>query len=61
MNENVMAGVKPDLGYSYLGNYHIERKIGRGQFSEVYKAIYLMDNKSTALKKVKVCSYNANY
>ncbi|XP_039269495.1 serine/threonine-protein kinase Nek7-like [Styela clava] len=46
--------LKPELGYNSLANYHIERKIGRGQFSEVYRAICLLDNKPTALKKVKI-------
>lgn len=46
--------LKPELGYNALANYQIERKIGRGQFSEVYRAICLLDNKPTALKKVKI-------
>ncbi|KAG7230604.1 hypothetical protein INR49_025321 [Caranx melampygus] len=32
----------------------IEKKIGRGQFSEVYRARYLLDNTSVALKKVQI-------
>lgn len=47
-------GLKPNLGYNALCNYFIEKKIGRGQFSEVYRATCLLDNKLTALKKVKV-------
>ncbi|KAI1882375.1 hypothetical protein AGOR_G00250040 [Albula goreensis] len=37
-----------------LGNFRIEKKIGRGQFSEVYKATYLLDDKQVALKKVQI-------
>ncbi|XP_018588481.1 serine/threonine-protein kinase Nek6-like [Scleropages formosus] len=40
--------------YSVLANYRIEKKIGRGQFSEVYKATYLLDGKQVALKKVQI-------
>ncbi|XP_002130395.2 serine/threonine-protein kinase Nek7-like [Ciona intestinalis] len=46
--------VKPELGYNHLGNYKIDRKIGKGQFSEVYRAICLLDSKLVALKKVKI-------
>ena len=42
------------LGLNALCNYHIEKKIGKGQFSEVYRATYLVENKPVALKKVKV-------
>lgn len=42
------------MGYNSLANYYIEKKIGRGQFSEVYRAKYLMDNTPVALKKVQV-------
>lgn len=37
-----------------MANFHIEKKIGRGQFSEVYKATYLLDGQLVALKKVQV-------
>nr|CAB3264291.1 serine/threonine-protein kinase Nek7-like [Phallusia mammillata] len=43
-----------EQGYNALGNYRIEKKIGKGQFSEVYRAICLLDNKLVALKKVKI-------
>ena len=40
--------------YSELGNFDIEKKIGKGQFSEVYKARCLLNNRVIALKKVQV-------
>uniref|UniRef100_A0A8C7VGN2 NEK6-subfamily protein kinase n=1 Tax=Oncorhynchus mykiss TaxID=8022 RepID=A0A8C7VGN2_ONCMY len=46
--------LQPDMGHNSLANFLIEKKIGRGQFSEVYRARYLMDNTSMALKKVQI-------
>ncbi|XP_076835410.1 serine/threonine-protein kinase Nek6 [Brachyhypopomus gauderio] len=44
-----------ELGYcSDLSNFRIEKKIGSGQFSEVYKATYLLENQQVALKKVQI-------
>ncbi|KAF6724396.1 Serine/threonine-protein kinase Nek6 [Oryzias melastigma] len=37
-----------------MANFRIERKIGRGQFSEVYRAVRLLDRQSVALKKVQI-------
>ena len=37
-----------------LADFQIEKKIGRGQFSEVYKATCLLDRRTVALKKVQV-------
>lgn len=48
--------LQPDMGHNSLANFQIEKKIGRGQFSEVYRARYLLDNTSVALKKVQVSS-----
>uniref|UniRef100_A0A671Y931 NEK6-subfamily protein kinase n=1 Tax=Sparus aurata TaxID=8175 RepID=A0A671Y931_SPAAU len=42
------------MGHNSLANFQIEKKIGRGQFSEVYRARYLLDNTSVALKKVQI-------
>lgn len=42
------------MGHNSLANFQIEKKIGRGQFSEVYQARYLLGNTSVALKKVQV-------
>lgn len=43
----------PDY-YTNLDNFDVERKIGRGQFSVVYRARCLVDNTVVALKKVQV-------
>ena len=40
--------------YGVLANFVIEKKIGKGQFSEVYRARCNQDNSSVALKKVQV-------
>uniref|UniRef100_UPI0037E7C152 serine/threonine-protein kinase Nek6 n=1 Tax=Semicossyphus pulcher TaxID=241346 RepID=UPI0037E7C152 len=37
-----------------MANFQIEKKIGRGQFSEVYKATYLLEGQLVALKKVQI-------
>ncbi|XP_025062119.1 serine/threonine-protein kinase Nek7 isoform X4 [Alligator sinensis] len=46
--------LRPDMGYNTLANYRIEKKIGRGQFSEVYRATWLLDGVPVALKKVQI-------
>ncbi|KAL7854502.1 hypothetical protein SRHO_G00166920 [Serrasalmus rhombeus] len=48
------APTHTDMGYNTLSNFHIEKKIGRGQFSEVYRATYLIDSTPVALKKVQI-------
>ena len=40
--------------YGRISNFEIEKKIGRGQFSVVYRARCLVDNSIVALKKVQV-------
>ena len=40
--------------YNCLSNLYIEKKIGKGQFSEVYRAKCLIDNETVALKKIQV-------
>lgn len=40
--------------YGKLEAFEIEKKIGKGQFSEVYRARCKEDNKVVALKKVQV-------
>ena len=40
--------------YGTLKNFEIEKEIGRGQFSVVYKARCVVDNSKVALKKIQV-------
>ena len=40
--------------YSTLRFFEVERKIGHGQFSVVYRARNTMDGKVVALKKIQV-------
>lgn len=40
--------------YGSITNFEIEKKIGRGQFSVVYRARCLIDNSIVALKKVQI-------
>ncbi|XP_071097253.1 serine/threonine-protein kinase Nek7-like [Haliotis cracherodii] len=40
--------------YSGLTNFKVEKKIGKGQFSEVWRALNLIDNSIVALKKVQI-------
>ena len=40
--------------YGSLDNFHIEKQIGQGQFSQVFKAKCLVDNRVVALKRMKV-------
>jgi hypothetical protein len=44
--------------YCGLGNYNIEKRIGRGQFSEVYRAQCIHNGAFVALKKVQVRAQN---
>ncbi|XP_073212860.1 serine/threonine-protein kinase Nek7 isoform X4 [Lepidochelys kempii] len=50
----VEKALRPDMGYNTLANFRIEKKIGRGQFSEVYRATCLLDGVPVALKKVQI-------
>lgn len=45
-----------DNKYNALKNFEIDKKIGKGQFSEVYRARCTVDNTTIALKKVQVRS-----
>ena len=49
-----MAASEPDSIYGALANYEIEKKIGRGQFSVVYRAKCVVNEQIVALKKVQV-------
>ena len=42
------------LGYDTLSNFVVGKKIGKGQFSEVYKAQSKCDGRIVALKKVQL-------
>ncbi|KAK6194863.1 hypothetical protein SNE40_000401 [Patella caerulea] len=44
----------PDNYYARLGNFEIDKKIGKGQFSEVYRAKCKVDQEIVALKKVQI-------
>lgn len=50
-NSDGLAGENP---YCKLSNFEIEKKIGRGQFSVVYRARCKINNQVIALKKVQV-------
>ncbi|RLW05726.1 hypothetical protein DV515_00005003 [Chloebia gouldiae] len=50
--------LRPDMGYNTLANFRIEKKIGRGQFSEVYRATCLLDGVPVALKKVQILIFD---
>ncbi|XP_064649050.1 serine/threonine-protein kinase Nek7-like isoform X2 [Lineus longissimus] len=43
-----------DMRFNTLSNFTIAKKIGKGQFSEVYRAQCLVDNSVVALKKVQI-------
>ncbi|CAM1306480.1 NEK6 (predicted) [Pycnogonum litorale] len=49
-----LCGISPETPLSSLSNYEIHKKIGKGQFSEVYRATSKADNKIVALKKVNI-------
>lgn len=40
--------------YGSLSNFEIGKKVGKGQFSEVYRARCVVDGKLVALKKVQI-------
>ena len=42
------------LSIGTLANFTVDKKIGKGQFSEVYRAVCKVDGKVVALKKVQV-------
>ena len=49
-----MATSGDDSFYTKLSNFEIEKKIGKGQFSIVYRARCLANDKVVALKKIQV-------
>lgn len=48
------ASQDADNPYNQLSNFMIEKKIGKGQFSEVYRAVCTVNGRPVALKKVQV-------
>lgn len=55
MEEGIAEDASADNNqYASLRNFTIDKKIGRGQFSVVYRARCLIDNSIVALKKVQV-------
>ena len=56
-NEETMESDIPvvnDPKYGTLANFKIDKKIGKGQFSEVWRASCTVDECVVALKKVQV-------
>ena len=43
-----------DSIYGKLENFQVEKKIGKGQFSVVWRAVCLKDARTVALKKVQI-------
>ena len=43
-----------DSIYGKLENFQVEKKIGKGQFSVVWRAVCLKDASTVALKKVQI-------
>jgi NIMA (never in mitosis gene a)-related kinase len=50
----MFAAADADVAYGSLANFVIEKKIGRGQFSTVYRARCQHNDSMVALKKVQV-------
>lgn len=54
INRNMDTENGDDNKYNCLGNFEIQKRIGKGQFSEVFRARCLIDNSIVALKKVQI-------
>lgn len=54
MAEGNSAAMSNQHLYGCLANFEIEKQIGQGQFSQVFKAKCLANNKVVALKRMKV-------
>ncbi|KAI1722944.1 protein kinase domain-containing protein [Ditylenchus destructor] len=48
------AGLDPSLVYANLGSFELGKKIGKGQFSEVYRAYCPLTDEMVALKKIQL-------
>ena len=56
-NNNKMQLNATQLGsnyYSSIEYFEIEKQIGKGQFSEVFRAKCIADNRTFALKRIQV-------
>lgn len=54
MMQNNCTPVSRQHTYGSLENFQIEKQIGQGQFSQVFKARCLHDNRVVALKRMKI-------
>ncbi|GFS81975.1 hypothetical protein NPIL_246651, partial [Nephila pilipes] len=54
LDEEISKLTTNDSIYGMLSNFEIDKKIGKGQFSVVYKAKCKLDGKFVALKKVQI-------
>lgn len=52
-----VAPAVPDY-YGTLKNFQVEKKIGQGQFSVVFRARCVVDGRIVALKKIQVMLYS---
>lgn len=54
LDEEISRLTTNDSIYGMLSNFEIDKQIGKGQFSTVYRAKCKLDGKLVALKKVQV-------
>lgn len=52
--EELLRLSSSDSIYGRLENFEIDRKIGKGQFSHVHRAVCKHDQRTVALKKVQI-------
>lgn len=60
-DELTLDSANTDPKYGSLACFSDEKRIGKGQFSEVWRAISKVDNSVVALKKVQVSGYCVRY
>lgn len=51
--QQLLRSTDSEAAYGSLANFVIEKKIGRGQFSTVFRARCVLDGTTVALKKVQ--------